>query len=197
MPPLEDDLERLNSAEVYAAISQVCGSVDLARAKSIACARAAGLVGWTAEDLLQEAMTRLLSGMRRWPRGKHPLVVLKTAMHSIASNARKRVQSDPVNPHVPISGPEDGSIDPLEGIFETKSDDMSPMDAVDARSQLDAIQNLVAGDEEVELVVMAWADGLRGKEAADALGFDIKTYEAARKRLIRRLEPVAALRREK
>jgi hypothetical protein len=124
------------------------------------------------------------------------LVVLKTAMYSIASNARKRSHNGPVNPYVQVAVPEDDGADTPGVMAATKSDKMSPMDAADSRSQLDAIQDLVAGDEEVELVVMAWADGLRGKEAADALGFDMKTYEAARKRLIRRLEPIAALRRE-
>jgi len=197
MPPPDDGLERLNSEEVYAAISQVCGSADFARAKSIARARAVGLLGLTAEDLLHEAMTSLMSGVRRWPRGEHPLVVLKTAMHSIASNARKRTHKGAIDPHVPVAGPIDDGADSPEGTVSAKSDNMSPMNAVDARSQLDAIQKLVAGDEEVELVVMAWADGLRGKEAAEALGFNMKTYEAARKRLIRKLEPLAALRREK
>ena len=42
----------------------------------------------TAEDLLQETLTDLLGEERTWQRGVHPLVTLKVAMHSVASNAK-------------------------------------------------------------------------------------------------------------
>ena len=56
---------------------------------------------------------------------------------------------------------------------------------------------LVAGDEDLEMLVMAWADGLRGEVAAQELGWDKKRYEAARKRLERRLKALAPDRRPK
>jgi DNA-directed RNA polymerase specialized sigma24 family protein len=189
----DDDPERLTTAEVHAELLQLCGSADFARAKSLARARAAGVIDCTAEDLLQDAMIGLLSGDRRWPRGVHTLVVLKTAMHSIASNMRKRINKGPIDRRVAVevaTGEDD------EHQVEVVVTDTTPVDVANAKSELKAIQGLVAGDEEAELVVEAWADGLRGKEAAEALGFDMKTYEAARKRMIRRLEPAADIRRE-
>lgn len=192
-PPQDDDPDRLTPAEVEAELRRLCGGADYARAKSLARARAAGITDWTAEDLLHEAMVKLLCGERRWPRGVHPLVVLKTAMHSIASNTRKRANKGPIDRRVAVETTS-GENDEQQGLVAVA--DTTPVDVANAKSELEAIQNLVAGDDEAELVAMAWADGLRGKEAADALGFDMKTYEAARKRLIRKLEPAAAARRE-
>lgn len=191
--PPDDDPERLTTAEVEAELRQLCGSADLARAKSLARARVAGLIDWTAEDLLYEAMVKLLSGERRWPRSVHPLVVLKMAMHGIASNVRKRNNKGPIDWHVTVEVATDEHDDPQVEVIVANT---TPVDVANAKSELKAIQSLVTGDEEAELVVEAWADGLRGKDAAEALGFDMKTYEAARKRLTRRLEPVVAIRRE-
>jgi len=47
------------------------------------------------------------------------------------------------------------------------------------------------------LVVLAWADGLRGAEAREELGWDEKRYDAARNRLQRRLAALDPDRRPK
>lgn len=189
-----DDSDRLALSEVDAALRLLCDNpADFARAKSLARARAAGLIDYSAEDLLQEAFVKLLSGERRWPRNVHPLVVLTTAMHGIASNIRKRTDKGAINRHVAVSAAE-GELENGQEIVAVER--VTPVENANATSELAEIQRLVAGDEDAELVVLAWADGLRGKEAADELGFDMKKYEAARKRLIRKLEPVQALRRE-
>jgi DNA-directed RNA polymerase specialized sigma24 family protein len=189
-----EEADRLTTVEVEAELRQLCSGADYARAKSLARTRAAGLVGSTAEDLLQEAITKLLSGERRWPRGVHPLVVLATAMHSIASNLRKSTKRGPIDSKVAVDGPAELD-DEEQSPTVTRVDTTTPEHIADAKTQLEEIQHLVAGDEEAELVVLAWAEGLRGKEAADELGFDMHTYEAARKRLIRKLTPLAAVRR--
>lgn len=189
-----DDPDRLAPSEVDAALRQLWENpADFVRAKSLARARAAGLIDYSAEDLLQEAMVKLLSGDRRWPRGVHPLVVLTTAMHGIASNIRKRTNTGAINRHVAVEAAE-GELEDSQEVVAVEQ--VTPVEVANATSELAEIQRLVAGDEDVELVVLAWADGLRGKEAADELGFDMKRYEAARKRLMRKLEPVQALRRE-
>ncbi len=60
-----------------------------------------------------------------------------------------------------------------------------------------AVYAAVAGDEDLELLVMVWADGQRGEEAAKELDWDKKKYEAARKRLTRRLDALDSDRRTK
>jgi len=182
---------------VEAALRQLANNpADMTRAKSLSRLRAAGLDDCSPEDLLQETMVSLLAGNRRWPRGVHTLVVLKTAMHGIASNLRKRSDKGAINRRIEVdAAKEEGAETTMAVKTPTAIEDVTPVEIVNAKSELDAIQRAVAGDDEVELVLMAWADGLRGKEAAEALDFDMNTYEAARKRLIRKLGPIEALRR--
>lgn len=190
----QDDPDRLTQEEVEAALNQFCEApADYARARSLARLRAAGLDDCTPEALLQEAMLKLWSAERRWPRGVHTLVVLTNVMHSIASNFRKRDAKGAIDRRVAV---EADRIEQGHTPQAVPVQDVTPEEIANAKSELDEVQRLVAGDEDAELVVMAWADGLRGKAAADEIGLDMKKYEAARKRLMRKLESLAASRRE-
>ena len=122
-------------------------SADYARAKSLARTRVAGVIGWTAEDLLQETITKLLEDKRGWPRGIHPLVVLATAMDGVASNTRKRVVDGPVDPYVAVDShpPED---ERGAGRHATAVAIDNVEAAVIAKGQLETIEEQVAGDEE-------------------------------------------------
>lgn len=192
-----DDPDRLTPAEVDAALRQLCDSpADYARARNLARLRAAGLDDCSPEDLLQETMVSLLLGNRRWPRGVPTLVVLKTAMHGVASNSRKRSVGGAIDRQVTVETTEgDGEAETATAVKTvTAVENATPLEVANSKSELEAIMRSVAGDEEIELVLLAWADGLRGKEAAKELGFEMKTYEAARKRLTRKLESIEAKR---
>ncbi len=158
---------------------------DWQRAKIIATTFCAGLTGLAADDLLQEAMFKLLSGARVWPRGIHPLVVLKSVMHSVASNARKRNALSPIDANVVVD------------LFEVDVDDkpptvhgtvtVTPEDETLGKQQIAALYASLGGDEDLELLAVEWSDGIRGAEAREELGWDEKKYDAVRKRLLRRL----------
>jgi DNA-directed RNA polymerase specialized sigma24 family protein len=185
----------LAPAEVEAQL-QALPAADWRRAQSIASAFCGGLTGWSSMDLLQETVTRFLEGRRTWPAGVHPLVVLKSAMHSIASNARKHNELNPVDDTVTLATFDTAdagtvAVTAVYGVVST-----TPEDSTAGKQELAAVYAVVAGDEELEFLVMAWADGLRGDEAATELGWDKKTYEAARKRLTRRLDAIAPDRRK-
>ncbi|MBU1210026.1 MAG: hypothetical protein KJ587_01990 [Alphaproteobacteria bacterium] len=156
--------------------------------------RAGGLADWTGESLLSEALAKLLAGERVWRRGVSALKTLKNVLHSLASNDRKKQTSAPIDRFATVDvgagGTEDE--DHMPGVIAV--DDRSPESIVDGRSQLVAIEKLVADDEDAQMVLMAWSEGIRGKAAAEDLGFDMKRYDAARKRLERKLEPIANLR---
>jgi DNA-directed RNA polymerase specialized sigma24 family protein len=168
---------------------------DWTRAEAIAAALCGGLTGWTPDDLLQEAMTKLLEGDRTWPAGVHPLVVLKTAMRSIASNARKHNEASPVDEAVVLDPTTelDSEVTPKAHGRVT----VTPEDKTSGKQQLVAVYAIVSGDEDLEMLVMAWADGLRGEDARQELGWDGKKYDAARNRLLRRLKAVDPDRRPK
>jgi hypothetical protein len=51
-----------------------------------------------------------------------------------------------------------------------------------------AFERSIEKDEAASLVCLAWAEGSVGKEAMQQLEMDAKTYDAARKRLMRALD---------
>ncbi|MBI3430659.1 MAG: hypothetical protein HY018_00400 [Hydrogenophilales bacterium] len=190
-PPPADD--SLSLAEVDAALRALLPA-DWERALRLARFRAGGLADWTGESLLSEALAKLLAGERVWRRDVSALQTLKNVLHSLASNDRKKQTGAPIDRFATVDvgagGTEDE--DHMPGVAAV--DERSPESIVDGRSQLVAIEKLVADDEDAQMVLMAWSEGIRGKAAAEDLDFDMKRYDAARKRLERKLEPIANLR---
>jgi hypothetical protein len=118
-------------------------------------------------------------------------------MHSVASNAQKRVENAPIDQYAVVStgeeeAPEEGRPAPVHAVQR-----LGPQDSVEGRQQLAAIEQLVKGDDEAELVLMAWAMGYSGAEARQETGLDAKQFDAARQRLLRKLKPAAAARKLK
>jgi DNA-directed RNA polymerase specialized sigma24 family protein len=168
------DPARLNCQEVQDCLARM-SEADLRRAERIADFLARGLAGMNGEDLLQEACVKLLSGERRFPRDVHPLKVLKSAMHSEASNARKGARASPVDARVPLES--------QTGAADRRSPEVELL----ASEQFRALVATCSGDPEAELVLLAWADGLKGTEAQQATGLADKSFDAARKRATRKL----------
>lgn len=190
--------ERMPAEEVDKEVRALLGSAaNFARLQSIAFTLAAGVTGVTGDDLLNEAAVRFYEGRRAWPRGVHPLVVFKSAMHSLASDMRKRTGLSPVDETVALAtaSVEDVSTDTRPQVHGVST--LTPEDDLSGKEQLAAVYAVVAGDEDMELLVMVWADGQRGEEAAKELDWDNKKYEAARKRLTRRLDALDPDRRPK
>lgn len=189
---------RLSTVEVDAAIRALAASpADWSRLETLATVLSYGVFELTGDDLLQEALTRFLEGRRRWPAGGvPPVVVVKNAMHSIASDARKRAELGPIDETVALAegSPTDESDVRLQVHGKVT---VTPEDNLSGKEQLVAVYACVAGDEDLEMLVMAWADGLRGEVAAQELSWDKKQYEAARKRLERRLKALDPDRRPK
>lgn len=190
-----DSPDQLSVAEIEAEFRNFSG-VDWKRALSLARMRSAGLPDWTAETLLGEALQKLLSGERTWKRGVPPLVTLTTIMRSIASNERKKARNGPIDAYSSVDVGAGESTDGGDSPDLVQPEDCrDPAEIIDARSQLAYIEKLVAGDKDAEEVLAAWSMGLRGKEAAEELGFEMNRYEATRKRLIDKLRPAAVLRK--
>lgn len=168
------DPGRLNFQEVQDCLAQM-READLLRAERIAVFLARGLNGLNGEDLLHEVYVKLLSGERRFPRGVHTVKVLKSAMESEASNARKSGRASPIDLRFRVEDGADGA------------DRRSPEVEFLAREQFKVLIATCSGDPAAELVVMAWADGLKGADAQQATGLGMKDFDAARKRATRKL----------
>lgn len=193
----EELYERLSAEDVDKEIRALLGSpAAFAKLRAIASTLAAGVVGLAGEDLIHEAVVRFYGGRRKWPVGVHPLVVFKMAMRSLASDARKRAIEGPLDESVALATTDAGDAADLRPRVHGVSA-LTPEDDASGKEQLVAVYAAVAGDEDLELLVMVWADGLRGDDAAKELNWDKKKYEAARKRLTRRLDALAPDRRPK
>lgn len=191
-PPKPTDEEALSRAEREALLGAMSPG-DWARAGSLARVAGFGLADMGPDDVLQQALIDLLGMDRTWRRGVHPLVTLKMAMLSIASNARKMAANAPIDQYVTVST---GEEDPPEGGSQLVHavDGLSPADFAEGREQLAWIEQVVKGDDEAELVLTAWAMGYSGAEARAETDLDAKQFDAARQRLMRKLKPVAAVR---
>lgn len=171
-------------------------AADWARAEVIAGALCGGVIGWTAEDLLQEALTKFIEGARTWPSGVQPMVVLKNVMHSIASNERKSNRASPIDAEVEVDPFE--TVDGAEKVATVQSSTgITSEDIASGKQQMAAVYAALAGDDDLQMLAMVWADGLRGEDARVELDWDEKKYDAERKRLTRRLQKLDPQRSQK
>jgi len=184
--PESEPPTHLQRAEVDAALVRlVQDSGAMARALKLARVIAHRLPAMDGEDLLGKAMVLIVARSRKWPRGLSTLAMLKGVMRSVAYRIRKRPDYVLAEDLVPPSDEEfemESSV-LAEGVC-TEAD---PARAAAGEFELLAIQNAVKGDETLELLVEALAEGLTGMGIAQELGWDAKKYDAARKRLSRRL----------
>lgn len=177
----------LSRTEVETELTSL-SSADCRRIKIMARTYSRGLTYLSSEDLIQETYTKLLLGERIFPRDARPIMVVINAMHSEASNCREREQLGAINHHVDISAMSQ-PIDDDEGTAVViPKNEVTPERILEARRGFSAIEALVADDADLQDVVAAWSLELRGKEASEYLGWEMNRYEAARKRLVRRLE---------
>jgi hypothetical protein len=184
--PEPEPSKHLQRPEVDAALVRlVQDSGEMARARKLARVIAHGLPSMDGDDLLGKAMLLILAERRKWPRGLPTLVMLKGVMRSIAYRVRTKTDyllADDLCP--PSDEDSERESSPLSEGVSTVTD---PARAMEGESALTATQKVVQGDEELELLVEALADGLIGTEIAKELGWDAKRHDAARKRLSRRL----------
>ena len=181
-------LDRLQVENAMAAMSDA----DWRRVEFIASSLSHGFTGFEPEDLILEAQTKLLEGVRVWPTGVPAVVVLENVMSSIASNARKRIKEGPIDVTVEVDPLE---TDDQEGVSAGQTvfsrTDATPESQAAAREQIAAINRLVADDADLQDLATAWAMELKGEEAWTSLGWTKDKYEANRKKLTRRLDKLA------
>jgi len=161
---------------------------DYRRIKIKAHTYSRGLTYLSPEDLIQETYIKLLGGERVFPIGVRPVTVVINAMHSEASNCRERERSGAIDHLVDVSTMSQPIDDDEGSSVVIPKIEVTPERILVARREFSAIETLVADDADLKDLVAAWSLELRGKEASDYLGWEINRYEAARKRLLRRLE---------
>jgi RNA polymerase sigma-70 factor (ECF subfamily) len=159
--------------------------MDLLRRKSIARLYARGLppdVSW--DDLLQEAITRVLTGKRMRPRDVPMVAFLGGVMRSLRADHIRRARggADRVNdPHAP-----EESRDELIALdlLDPTSD---PERALIAVEELNKIRQLFAGDALALLIIEGLAEGLTAEQIRARHGLSRTDYDSTRKRMRRAL----------
>jgi len=154
----------LSPAEAGAAIRA------LAAADKIALMKIARLYAkktpYDHEDLLQEAMCRVLSGARAWPRGLAALPFLWGVVRSIAWEWRNETPDAPPDGGDP-AGEERRAIAGLD---------------------VAKIIALFDDDPEAQIIVRGMMEGARGAELQELSGLDKTDYESKRTKIRRRIE---------
>jgi DNA-directed RNA polymerase specialized sigma24 family protein len=138
--------------------------------------------GWSAEELLQEAMTRMLAGTRSLPAEVSVVAALYNAMKSVASGVRKSSEGRIAGGSYDIDGAADEQ-SVVRGITSTGSVD--PESAAIASADAEALYRQFAEDEHAQLVMLSLAQGMTREEICVDLKIDSTRYATIRRRLRR------------
>jgi DNA-directed RNA polymerase specialized sigma24 family protein len=165
------DTRIVRPAETALALRLV-SDMDLLRLKALARLYARGLpadVTW--EDLVQEALTRVLVGARVVPEGVPMIAFLAGVMRSLRSEQRRRARA--------------AESDVRE--IELRDAGPGPERALSARQELGAIRQMFAGDALVLQIIAGLGEGLTAAQICRNRGISKTDYESARKRMRRTL----------
>ena len=179
--------EHLTAEEVLAA-SEALSSDD--KMKLIAIERKfLGGTGRQKGELYREALCRALLDERHCPRRVPVIAFLIETMRSTASHDRERQSRET-------------SLDPDEmattGASRLSSglasDQLDPEEHLLAKEDAEAadtvakIQGHFEGDEQCQMVLLGWAEGLRGKELRDFVGVDQADLDYLGKKIRRKMD---------
>ena len=160
---------------------------DLLRLKRFAQHRAAGLPGIEWEDLFHDAVDRVLSGRRRWPRSVPFIVFLQQTVRSLShEHWRRRLEGPLVS---------EADLDLAQRAEHQDAPDMgarSPEAQLEARDLLRAVVALFESDALIIAVLTGLADGQTPTEIIRSANCTPVAFASARRRIRRTLEKAAA-----
>lgn len=182
LPPLVDT-RILRPAETALAL-KLLSRIELLRLKTIARLHARGLppdVGW--EDLLQEALTRVLVGARRPPEGVTLVAFLAGIMRSLKSEHWRRARGRAAAPEaLELDRPRDRS-----RAIELPDPSPDPERLLVAQQELIAIEQRFSDDAIALNILAGLGEGLSAEEIRAAYRISKTDYDSARKRIRRRM----------
>jgi DNA-directed RNA polymerase specialized sigma24 family protein len=160
---------------------KLVSEMDLLRLKTIARLHARGLppdVGW--EDLLQEALTRVLTGARRIPKGVAPVAFIAGIMRSLRSEHWRRFGATRRRQHAPS-----GYRACRTGELALRDSAADPERSLIAAESLAAIERLFVDDPVALRILDALGEGLAAGQIRTQLSLTRTEYDSARKRIRR------------
>ncbi len=185
----DEESDYLSQAEVSAAIASM-SDADYRRLEKQSAFMALSVPGMTDSDLLHEAFVRLLAGRRQWRRGVDAGKTIYMIMLSVARDTRDRAKEAPIDRFAVVS--EDGIDEEGEAPQKMAVSVAvgTPERIAGYREMFSMLEKLVSDDEDEQAVLLSWALGLSATEAASQAGISMKDYDAARKRLDRKISAV-------
>ncbi len=177
------DKRVLRPAQTALALDLV-GQMDLLRLKTIARLYARGLppdVAW--DDLLQEALTRVIVGSRLRPEGVTTVAFVAGILRSLRSEYwRRATRQSGGNETLRIDHASDESL-----ALVLPDSAPGPERAVSARQELAAIKQLFADDPAALKIIHGLGEGLSAKQIRRATRMSKTDYDSTRRRMRRTL----------
>ncbi len=162
-------------------------NADLLRLKRIAQLRTYGLPEMNWEDLLQEAIARALAGSRVWPSEVPFLAFLVQTMRSIANEAWLSARRADVALESDFESGKTSSDAREFRLEEVATNEVDPEREAMASDALRWIEAFFAEDSDATAVLAGLAQGLSPQETQIQSGMTPSRYEAAQKRIRRKL----------
>ena len=182
-PGIKTTLPPLSEAEIRKEINSLTAGE---RTKLIKIARyyGKGRISFEEPDeLVHEAICRILDGTRKWPRDLEKIRFLAGVIKSIAGDTKRALRQAlgwtvPLNEEREVGEARRGLMD-YEG---------TQARGIRAKLDVKRIMTLFDDDPIAQKILMLMADGTRGEDIARALGLTPTEYESKRKKIRRRTE---------
>jgi DNA-directed RNA polymerase specialized sigma24 family protein len=129
-------------------------------------------------ELYHEAVCRALIGKRRCPVGLPLIAFIAQTMRSLASHRRAQLK----RARLVTKNGQNGDMSGQHPLTNQHNPEVALIEQEDT-DVVAAIYECLDGDDEAQLVIMALADGKKGKELRDELGIDQATYDYAMRRI--------------
>ena len=174
----------LSEAEIHREISSLTPGE---RTRLIKIASYYGRISFEEPDeLVQEAIYRVLAGMREWPRGLEKIRFLAGVIKSIAGDRKRALRRD-LTRTVPLNEEMEKVGDPRHrGTFDHEGADAR---GIMAKIDLQRIVTAYFDDDPIaQKILLGVADGARGEDLEEASGLSPTEYESKRKKIRRRIE---------
>lgn len=170
--PMDEQSTHLTPDEIRRILARL-RPPDIVRLSALARTWATGLRQHDADDLLNEALDRVLSGRRPWPSHLPLPVFLSQVMRSISGQWRRERRREPLIEDECTNGPGE------QGENPTASHELDDLIVRMRRALADDPSGLGVFDH-----ILADSDR---EEAQAALGIDAPRYDTARRRMARHL----------
>lgn len=169
--------------EVAATLAAL-GDPDLLRLRRIAQLRAMGLTAVDWRDVLNEAVVRVLTGSRKWPKTVPFVAFMAQTMRSIANEHWRQVHESGVTVEADLDIDTDH---PTAGLEQMAVNAIHPEREVIARRTLADIEELFRGDSQVLAILEGLGEGLSPVETQEEAGISATQYASAQRRIRREL----------